>query len=197
MENSRHAPDCQEIIFYFYHSSTSMMRTLVLFAHPYLEHSYSNRELINFYERHQQYAFRDLYEEYPDFHVAAFRERKRIKNYDRIIFQFPLLWFGIPPLLKLWIDEVFDRVWLNNDAENPFLNKEIIVLVTTGGSAGDYSKEGLYGNTVEEMISGLLVALRFFGAQVKPINVVYNADSLSKKQIIEEKRKFMLMLKHD
>jgi putative NADPH-quinone reductase len=89
-----------------------MKKTLVVFAHPYLEHSNSNAELINFYVRHQHFTLRDIYEEYPNFHIAAFRERKRIKNYDRFIFQFPLIWFGMPPLLKLWIDEVFDRDWL-------------------------------------------------------------------------------------
>lgn len=173
-----------------------MKRTLVLFAHPYLEHSHSNRELINFYERHQQYAFRDLYEDYPDFHIAAFRERKRLKNYDRIIFQFPLIWFGIPPLLRLWADEVFDREWLQNEDENPFLDKEIIVLVTTGGVEEDFSAEGLYGYSVDQMISGLIVPLKLFGAKIKTITTVFEADTLSKKQIIEQKRRFMEMLKN-
>lgn len=100
-----------------------MKKTLVVFAHPYLEHSNSNAELINFYVRHQHFTLRDIYEEYPNFHIAAFRERKRIKNYDRFIFQFPLIWFGMPPLLKLWIDEVFDRDWLKEDHHNPLEEK--------------------------------------------------------------------------
>lgn len=102
-----------------------MKKTLVVFAHPYLEHSNSNVELINFYVRHQHYTLRDLYEEYPDFHIAAFRERKRLANYDRFIFQFPLIWFGMPPLLRLWIDEVFDRDWLQPGKYNPLENKEV------------------------------------------------------------------------
>lgn len=172
-----------------------MKKTLVIFAHPYLEHSNSNRELINFYERHQHYAFRDLYEDYADFHIHAFRERKRIKNYDRIIFQFPMIWFGMPPLLRLWIDEVFDRAWLNQPEENPFLNKEIFILVTTGGKKHSFQKDGRYGYTVEELISGLIVSLKVFGANIKEIRIVYESHKLSKKQIVEEKQKLIAALK--
>ncbi|WP_394364328.1 NAD(P)H-dependent oxidoreductase [Chryseobacterium jejuense] len=26
-----------------------------------------------------------------------------LANYDRFVFQFPLIWFGMPPLLRLWM----------------------------------------------------------------------------------------------
>lgn len=172
-----------------------MKKTLVIFAHPYLEHSNSNRELINFYERHQHYTFHDLYEEYPDFYIAAFRERKRLKNYQRIIFQFPIIWFGIPPLLRLWIDEVFDREWLENEAENPFLNKEVYIIVTTGGKQHSFQKEGRYQFSIEDLISGLLVSLKVLGADVKEIRCVYQSHKLSKKEIILEKQKLIEVLK--
>lgn len=172
-----------------------MKKTLVIFAHPYLEHSNSNRELINFYERHQHYAFRDLYEDYPDFHIHAFRERKRIKNYDRIIFQFPLIWFGMPPLLRLWIDEVFDRTWLERPEDNPFLDKEIFILVTTGGKKHSFQKEGRYGFTIEELIGGLIVSLKVFGADIREIRTVYESHKMTKKDIINEKQQLIAALK--
>ena len=173
---------------------TSDKKTLVIFAHPYLEYSNSNRELINFYERHQHFTFRDLYEEYPDFHIPAFRERKRIKNYDRIIFHFPIIWFGMPPLLRLWIDEVFDRNWLKADAENPIKGKEVFFLITTGGKEKSFQKDGSYQYTIDEMISGLIVSLRVFGAEIKDMMIVYEVEKLSKKQIIAHKLKFVELL---
>jgi len=171
-----------------------MKKTLVVFAHPYLEHSNSNAELINFYVRHQHFTLRDLYEEYPNFHIAAFRERKRIQNYERFIFQFPLIWFGMPPLLKLWIDEVFDRDWLKEGNHNPLQGKEIYILVTTGGKERSFRKEGTYKFTVEELISGLLVSLHVFKADIKNIKIVYEANKLSKKEIILHKKEFSELL---
>ncbi|MFL9834610.1 NAD(P)H-dependent oxidoreductase [Chryseobacterium terrae] len=168
-----------------------MKKTLVVFAHPYLEHSNSNVEIINFYVRHQHFTLRDLYEEYPDFHIAAFRERKRLHEYDRFIFQFPIIWFGIPPLLKLWIDEVFDRNWITEDGKNPLENKEVFIVVTTGGKERSFSKEGTYKYTIDEIISGLIVSLRVFNANIKNITIVYEANKLSKKEIILQKKKFV------
>ena len=174
-----------------------MKNTLVLFAHPYLEHSKSNLELLNFYVRHQHYTFRDLYEEYPDFHIPAFRERKRIKNFDRIIFHFPLIWFGIPPLLKLWIDEVFDHKWQNENQENPLKNKEAFILVTTNLEEKKFSKQGMFNYSVEELIAGLLVTLKQNEIDVKEKLFIYEVERLTKKEIIEKKHIFQAILKED
>ncbi len=174
-----------------------MKNTLVLFAHPYLEHSKSNLELINFYVRHQHYTFRDLYEEYPDFHIAAFRERKRIASYERIVFHFPLIFFGIPPLLKLWIDEVFDLKWRRKGEENPLAGMEATILVTTNGIESNFTKEGKYGYTLEEMISGLIVVLKQNKIDIKHLLCIYNVEKLSKKEIILHKQQFQEILKEE
>lgn len=173
-----------------------MKSTLVLFAHPYLEYSSSNRELINFYERHQHYTFRDLYEEYPDFHIAAFRERKRIFEYERFIFHFPLVWFGIPPLLKLWLNEVLDQDWQKPETENPLDGKEVTILVTTVSKESSFGKEGKHQYTVDELISELIVSLRAFKADISNIMVVYESEKLTKKDVIIQKQKLMELL-HD
>lgn len=174
-----------------------MKTTLVLFAHPYLEHSKSNLELINFYVRHQHYTFRDLYEEYHDFHIAAFRERKRIANYERLVFHFPLIFFGIPPLLKLWIDEVFDLNWLNEDEKNPIAGKDATILVTVNGKEADYQKNGKYGYTVDELISGLIVVLEQNQIKITNKLCIFNVDNLSKKEIIQHKHEFQSLLKEE
>lgn len=172
-----------------------MKNTLVLFAHPYLEHSKSNLELINFYVRHQHYNFRDLYEEFPDFHIPAFRERKSLSKYERLIIHFPLIFFGIPPLLKLWIDEVFDLNWQKESEENPLENIEATILVTTNGKEEEFSHDGKFGFTVEEFISGLIVVLKQNGIIIREIVKIFNVDQLNKKEIITHKHHFQAILK--
>ena len=116
-----------------------MKKTLVVFAHPHFEYSHANAELIKAYGDFPEVDFKDLYEEYPDFHIASFRERKRIRDYERLVFHFPLIWFTSPPLLKLWIDEVFDLKWLSED-QNPLKNKDAVIIVTMGGKEENYSE---------------------------------------------------------
>jgi len=171
-----------------------LKKTLVLFAHPYLEYFNNNKELIHFYEKQQHFTFRDLYEEYPEFHIPAFRERKQILNYDRFIFHFPIIWFGIPPLLRLWLDEVVDSHWLNKDQYNPFENKEVFILITTRTKERSFGREGKHKYTIEELISGLLVTLNIFKANIKHIYIVYDSENLGKKEIIQHKQKFVELL---
>ena len=171
-----------------------MKKTLVLFAHPFLEFSSNNKELTNFYERHQHFNFRDLYEEYPDFHVAAFKERKNIYQYERFIFHFPIIWFGMPPLLRLWIDEVVDTKWLNEDEKNPFENKEVYFLITTRSKERSFGPNGKHHFTIEELISGILITLKIFKANIKNIYIVYDSENLSKKEIVLHKQKFVEIL---
>lgn len=147
--------------------------------------------------RHQHYDFRDLYEEYPDFHIPAFRERKRIGNYERIIFHFPLIWFGIPPLLKLWMDEVFDVKWQKEDINNPMEGQEAIILVTTNFREQHFTKEGLFGHTMDELLSGLFIALNQNNITITDVLYIYNVDGLSKKEIINYKQNFQKILKEN
>lgn len=171
-----------------------MKNTLVLFAHPYLEHSRSNREIIKFYGKYDHLDFRDLYEDYHDFHIAAFRERKRLANYERIIFHFPLIWFGMPPLLKLWIDEVFDRHWIQKNEKNPLDNLDAVILITAEGDEESYSKNGKFHHTIEELMSGLVVCLELNNIKLKKIKCIYNADRISKKEIVLQKQQFQKIL---
>lgn len=160
-----------------------MKKTLVLFAHPYFEHSTTNIRLIECYGGMDAVAFRDLYEDYPDFHIEPFKERKRIVDYERIIFHFPLIWFGLPPLLKLWIDEVFDMRWITESGLNILSGKEAIIVTTVGGRKSSYSVSGKYGVSVDDLLSGLRVSLAVNQIELKKLDVIYNADDLSNVQL--------------
>jgi len=100
----------------------------------------------------------------------------------------------MPPLLRLWIDEVFDRDWLKDGEYNPLEGKEVYILVTTGGKERSFSKSGTYQYTIDELISGLIVSLKVFKADIKHIKIVYEANKLSKKEIILHKKEFTELL---
>jgi len=159
-----------------------LKKTLAIFAHPYFEYSTTNVELIKAYESSEQLIFKDLYEEYPDFHIATFRERKRIWDYQRLVFHFPLIWFGLPPLLRLWIDEVFDMSW-KAESNHPLMNKDAIIIVTIGAAEENYQKDGLYKTTIEELMKPLTLSLEVNGIEVKEIIAVYKADDLESEEL--------------
>lgn len=161
-----------------------MKKTLAVFAHPYFEYSTTNLALIKAYESSDLLTFKDLYEEYPDFHIATFKERKRIREYERLVFHFPLIWFGLPPLLRLWIDEVFDMSW-KAKSDHPLMNKDAIIIVTMGATEDNYQKEGLYKTTIEELMKPLTLSLEVNGIEVKEIIAIYDSDDLEAPQLEE------------
>jgi NAD(P)H dehydrogenase (quinone) len=69
---------------------------------------------------------------------------------DAVILQFPLWWFGLPAILKGWIDRVFasgGRIygggkWYDRGV---FAGKRAMCSVTIGGSSPMYSEKGLNG----------------------------------------------------
>ena len=160
-----------------------MKKTLVLFAHPYFEHSTTNVELIKAYQNNPNIVFRDLYEDYPDFHIQPFRERKRIVDFDRIIFHYPMIWFGMPPLLKLWLEEVFDMKWLNEGFPNPLAGKECAIVVTVGGSEESYSATGRYKVALADLTLGLKLSIESNDMLLKDELYIYQADDLKVYEI--------------
>lgn len=69
---------------------------------------------------------------------------------DVLIFQFPLWWFGLPAILKGWVDRVFAmrRVYGGGRYydRGVFRGKRAMCAVTVGGRAGMYSEYGLNGS---------------------------------------------------
>ena len=170
-------------------------KTLVLFAHPYFEHSTTNIRLLECYQGMENITFRDLYQDYPDFHIQPFRERKRIIEYDRLIFHFPIIWFGLPPLLKLWIDEVFDMRWISENGLNILSGKQALIITTVGGAQNSYTITGKYETSVENLLAGLAVSLRVNNMELKKIHVVYNADNLTEQQLNSQVEQLTQILK--
>jgi len=175
--------DINQKITIFTKIEISLKKTLVLFAHPYFEHSTTNVRLLECYGDLENVTFRDLYEDYPDFHIQPFRERKRIVEYQRIIFHFPIIWFGLPPLLKLWIDEVFDMRWITETGLNILSGKDALIVTSVGGRELNYAPDGKFKTTIEELLSGLKVSLQVNNIDLKKIHVIYNDDNLSEDEL--------------
>jgi NAD(P)H dehydrogenase (quinone) len=77
------------------------------------------------------------------------RELDRLEWADRVVFVAPLWWFGLPAMLKGWVDRVFvfGRVYGNGltFGTGPLRGKKAMLALTTGGPQAAYSEGGLHG----------------------------------------------------
>jgi glutathione-regulated potassium-efflux system ancillary protein KefF len=117
---------------------------VVLVAHPQQEHSSVNRALQQAVQRHglPRVDLRDLYALYPDYLVDVAAEQAALAQARLVVWQQPIHWYGMPPLLKLWLDEVFSFGWAYGPGGNRLRGKDLWLVASTGGAAESYRPAG-------------------------------------------------------
>ena len=113
-------------------------------------------------------------------------ELRKAEWCDLMIWQFPLWWFGLPAILKGWVDRVFamgrtyggDRFYENG----VFKGKRAMLSVTTGGPAAAYQAGGFNGDIHAVLRPIHRGMLRFTGWEVLAPNIVYGPVRLSEDE---------------
>jgi glutathione-regulated potassium-efflux system ancillary protein KefF len=149
----------------------------LIYAHPHAERSLANRELLKSLDDLSFVDRRSLYDLYPDFDIDADAERKRLQKVDLIVLQHPIYWYSMPPLMKLWIDEVFTVGWAYGKCGTALRGKRMQWVVTTGGDTCAYAADGSHGHPFEAFVAPFSQTARFCGMEwLEPI-VVHDAHA--------------------
>ena len=120
---------------------------LVLAAHPQMEQSRINRAMLQAAAgaaaaSNGRIELRDLYALYPDYFIDSATERARLASARLVVMQCPVHWYSLPPLLKLWLDEVLAFGWAYGPGGAALQGKDLWLALSTGGSQQAYSPEG-------------------------------------------------------
>ena len=129
----------------------SQKDVLVILAHPSLSESHVNKTYKEKLKTLDRVEIHDLYQFYPEFIIDVKTEQELIKEFDYIVFQFPLYWFSAPALLKKWQDEVFTSRFAIDNANN-LVGKHLLLVVSAGGTEADFQKDGLMEASIEQIL---------------------------------------------
>ena len=128
------------------------MRILNLVFHPDLNASRVNSSWMRILEDSGKIATSvDMYALYPNFEIDVEREQANLLQHDRIVLQFPMYWFSMPPLLKKWLDDVLTYGFAYGSTGNNLEGKDLQTIVSVGGHARYYSGFDIYA-TVHELL---------------------------------------------
>ncbi len=128
-----------------------MAQVLVLSAHPDLRLSRVNRALLKAARglaagEAPTVEVRDLYALYPDYLIDVQAEQAALQRARLVVWQHPVHWYGPPPLMKLWMDEVLTLGWAygrsGGQAGTALRGKDVWLVASTGGSEAAYRPEG-------------------------------------------------------
>jgi NAD(P)H dehydrogenase (quinone) len=123
-------------------------------------------------------------------------EQEKLLSADAVILQFPLWWYGMPAILKGWIERVyaFGFAYGYKNGTNQFRfgegilsGKRAIVSVYAGGPESDYSARGING-PIEQLLFPLTHGVLFYpGMEVLPTHVVHSAAFIKPEEVEKAK----------
>lgn len=122
-------------------------------------------------------------------------EQQKLLAADAVIFHFPLWWFGMPAILKGWIDRVYAYGFaygykgkgnLYRYGDGIFKGKRALLSVMVGGPFQDYGLRGINGPLDELLFPITHGALFFPGFDVLPTHAVYETGKLTTAAVEKE-----------
>lgn len=161
------------------------MSTLVIIAHPDIDHSTVNKawkEILT--EKGELATIHELYPAYPDAKIDIAKEQERLAKHDNVIFQFPLYWYSYPPLLKQYFDEVFTYGWAYGSTGNALKDKKFAAAVSIGSPESAYTIDGYVQYTIDTLLTPLKATSRFVGAQYVATHTLYSTLNI-KSDLLE------------
>jgi NAD(P)H dehydrogenase (quinone) len=126
-------------------------------------------------------------------------EIRKIESCDVMVWQFPLWWFGLPGMLKGWVDRVLamgrtyggKRIYEGG----VFRGKRALLSLTTGGPPAAYVKGGFNGDIDAILRPIQRGVLQFVGFDVLRPQIVYGPVRLEQSQREEALRAYAVRLR--
>ncbi|MGJ7496730.1 NAD(P)H-dependent oxidoreductase [Variovorax sp. RT4R15] len=113
-------------------------RIYVIAAHPHWRDSRVNRQLMQAAQALPDVDVNDLYSSYPDYAIDIEAEQARVAQADLLVLLHPIQWYSMPPLQKLWFDEVLAWGWAYGPGGSALQGKDCWLVATTGGPESSY-----------------------------------------------------------
>ncbi|ACF45170.1 MAG: NAD(P)H-dependent oxidoreductase [Prosthecochloris sp.] len=171
-----------------------MRRILILFAHPAFEKSRVNRQLIRGIDTLEGVTFHDLYQRYPEMDIDTSYERALIERHDIVLLQYPFYLFGMPALMKEWMDLVLVHGWAFGSRGNALNGKWFGCVITTGGSRASYCRDGYNRFSIRELTCPLEQVAHLCRMQYLPPFVVHGTNAIRSEEIETLRKTFHSML---
>ncbi|WP_271609807.1 MULTISPECIES: NAD(P)H-dependent oxidoreductase [unclassified Bradyrhizobium] len=120
--------------------------------------------------------------------IAA--EQAKLLWADAVVLQFPIWWYGMPAILKGWVDRVYARgfaygvgtfggsKWGERFGEGVLKGRRAMAAVTLGGRAAQYGPRGVNGS-IDDILWPIQHGVLFYpGMTVVPPTVFYEVGRL-------------------
>ncbi len=162
---------------------------LVIVAHPQLEQSRVNRHLKEAATGGggdaKRIAVRDLYALYPDYLIDVAAEQAALAAARLVVWQHPIHWYSMPPLMKLWVDDVLDFGWAYGPGGTALRGKDLWLVATTGGPEDSYRPDSYNRYFFDAFLPPYEQTAALCGMRFLPPLLLHGAHKVGEAQIRE------------
>ena len=162
-----------------------MPEIVVLVAHPQFEHSHVNRALATAAAAAApgRVVVRDLYALYPDFLIDVAAEQGLLAEARLLVWQHPIHWYSMPPLMKLWLDEVLAFGWAYGPGGTALRGIDLWLVASTGGPEESYRPEGYNRDFFDAFLPPYEQTAALCGMRMLPPLLLHGAHRLSAAEL--------------
>jgi glutathione-regulated potassium-efflux system ancillary protein KefG len=171
-----------------------LKKILILFAHPALQKSRINKNLIKGIDAIEGLTLHDLYQAYPELDIDVEHEKKLLTEHDVIIFHHPFFWYSTPAILKEWQDLVLEHGWAYGSKGTALKDKLFFNVLTSGGRREAYSGEGYNRFKLRTLLSPIEQTANLCKMVYLPPFAVQGTHSITPEQVEEYRDKYHLLL---
>lgn len=165
-------------------------RVLVLAAHPNWRDSHVNRRLLQAAREVPGVRVRDLYGTYPDFDLDVPAEQALAQEAELLVLLHPIQWYSMPPLQKLWFDEVLSYGWAYGHQGTALQGKDLWLVASTGGPESSYHPQGYNRYFFDAFLPPYEQTAALCGMRFVPPMLMHGARRASEQALDEHAKVF-------
>lgn len=175
-----------------------MAEIVVIAAHPQLDQSRATRTLMEAAARLDpaRVNVRDLYALYPDYFIDVKAEQAALRQAHLVVWLHPVHWYSMPPLMKLWLDEVFSFGWAYGPGGRALAGKDLWLAASTGGPQSSYRPDGYNRYFFDAFLHPHEQTAALCGMRWLPPYVLHGAHHVQTQALAEHAQLFAQRLTH-
>jgi len=162
----------------------------VIAAHPHWRDSRVNRHLLSAARSLARVDANDLYGSYPDFMIDVKAEQERLERARLVVLLHPIHWYSMPPLQKLWLDEVFGFGWAYGPEGTALKGKDMWLVATTGGPAASYHPDNYNRYFFDAFLPPYEQTAALCGMRFLPPLILHGARGVSEPEVMSHVETF-------
>ena len=161
----------------------------VVAAHPNWRESRVNRQLLRAAQQVAQVKVCDLFARYTDYSIDVPTEQAHLEAAALVVLMHPVQWYGMPALLKLWLDDVFTQGWAYGSGR-VLEGKDLWLVATTGGPEESYHPEGYNRHFFDAFLPPYEQTAALCGMRFVPPLILHGARTASDAEVAQHVERF-------